>query len=99
MSGMSTHPRITRDDLATELASLNLPPGDYRSIIDALVDRMAQHLEAGDTVVLWGFGVLDATPLPSRRVRCPRIPSGPDAFRQVPATIRYRWRPGRRFTR
>jgi len=91
---------MNREELAQTLCDLdlNLSPRDALRVLDTLSGAIRNTLKAGRTVCISGFGTFEAEQIPARRVRNPRVASGPYAFQEVGAKVRYRWKAGGGFT-
>lgn len=90
---------MNREELAQTLCNLdlNLSPKDALRVLDSISGTTRDTLKAGRKVCLSGFGTFEAELLMARRVRNPRVASGPDAFKVVGPRIRYRFRAGAGF--
>jgi DNA-binding protein HU-beta len=63
-------------------------------ILQAVFEIITESLRHERNVVVSGFGTFQTKHRKARRVRNPRVASGPGAFKGVPASTRFVWKAG-----
>jgi len=90
--------RLGLDELALllvdRLSDRNLTQKGNREILDTFLDLIEEGLKGGRTVVLPGFGSFRVKERKARRVRNPRVISGPGSFKEVGPSTVFRFKPG-----
>lgn len=71
-----------------------LSKSQSRETLDAFLQVIIKALRDGREVMLPGFGAFKPVQKPARRVRNPRVASGPDAFKEVAASTVFRFKSG-----
>lgn len=87
--------RMGLEELSLLVATkLNLDPKDARVYLDAYLETIVETLKTGRPVVLPGFGSFKGHHRDARKVRNPRVKSGPDAFVDSPAKTVFKFKAG-----
>lgn len=73
---------------------LGIDPKSTRVVLKCFLQMVKGDLHNGVTVTLSGFGSFRPCQREARRVRNPRVASGPGAYKNVEAMIAYRFKPG-----
>jgi len=82
-------------ELTLEMAiALDLDSRALRGLLDTFLLMITQSLQQGRDVMLPGFGSFRVVHRAARKVRNPRIASGPGLFKEVGASVTYRFKPG-----
>jgi nucleoid DNA-binding protein len=81
-------------ELVQKVTDLKLSAKETRVLINTFLTIVVETLKSGKSVMLPGFGRFYPKARLARKVRNPRVNSGPEAFKQVGPSTVYRFKAG-----